>query len=65
MKTKNNPQKINSKTKRNCFKELTKEVTMTNEKFWTTFKSFLTNKGNFSNDYITIEKDRELISNEK
>ena len=38
---------------------------MTNEKFWTTFKSFLTNKGNFSNDYITIEKDRELISNEK
>ena len=38
---------------------------MTNEKFWATFKSFLTNKGNFSNDYITIEKDRELITNER
>ena len=62
-KTKNNRQKINSKTKRNCFKEVTKEGTMTNEKFWTTFKSFLTNKGNFSNDSITIEKDGELISN--
>ena len=27
--------------------------------------TFLTNKGNFSNDYITIEKDGELINNEK
>ena len=36
---------------------------MTNKKFWITFKSFLTNKGNISNDYI--EKDRELISTEK
>ena len=49
-KTKNNRQKINSKAKRNYFKEVTKEGTMTNEEFWITFKSFLTNKGGFSND---------------
>ena len=36
---------------------------MTNKKSWTTFKSFLANKGNISNDYI--EKDGELISHEK
>ena len=39
-----------------------KNGTMTNKKSWTTFKLFLTNKGNISNDYI--EKDGELISNE-
>ena len=36
---------------------------MTNKKSWTTFKSFLTNNGNISNDYI--EKDGELINNKK
>ena len=40
-----------------------KNGTMTNKKFQTTFKSFLTNKGNTSNDYV--EKNGELISNEK
>ena len=40
-----------------------KNGTMTNKKSWTTFKSFLTNKGNISNDYI--EKDGELINNKK
>ena len=38
---------------------------MANKKFCTTFNSFLTNKGNISSDYITIEKDGELINNEK
>ena len=36
---------------------------MTNKESWTTFRSFLTNKSNISNDYI--EKDGELISNGK
>ena len=36
---------------------------ITNKKFWTTFKSFLTNKGNIFNNYIG--KDGELLSNEK
>ena len=39
---------------------------MTNKKFWsTTIKPFLTSKLHFSNDFITIEKDGELISHEK
>ena len=38
---------------------------MSNKKFWNTVKPFLTNKGCISNDFISIEKDGELISNEK
>ena len=38
---------------------------MANKKLCTTFNSFLTNKDNISNDYITIEKDGELKNNEK
>ena len=38
---------------------------MTNKKFWGTVKPFLTNKGCISDDFISIEKDGELISNEK
>ena len=38
---------------------------MTKELSKTIMTTFLTNKGNFSNYYITIEKDEELISNEK
>ena len=38
---------------------------MANKKFWGTVKSFLTNKGCISDDFISIEKDGELIRNEK
>ena len=38
---------------------------MTNKKFWGTVKPFLTNKGCVSDDFISIEKGGELISNEK
>ena len=38
---------------------------MSNKKFWSTVKPFLTNKGGISNDFITVEKDGDPISNEK
>ena len=38
---------------------------MSNKRFWSTAKPFLTNKGCISNDFISTEKDGELISNEK
>ena len=38
---------------------------MSNKKFWSTVKSFSTNKGCISNDFISVEKDGDLISNEK
>ena len=38
---------------------------MLNKRFWSTVKPFLTNKGCIPNDFVTIEKDGELISIEK
>ena len=38
---------------------------MSNKRFWSTVKPFLTNKGCISNDFISVEKDGNLISNEK
>ena len=38
---------------------------MSNKKFWSTVKPFLTNKGCISNDFISVDKDGDLISNEK
>ena len=38
---------------------------MSNKKFWSTVKPFLTNKGGIANDFISVEKDGDLISNEK
>ena len=38
---------------------------MSNKTFWSTVNIFLTNKGGISNDFITVEKDGDLISNEK
>ena len=60
--------KCNSLTKRAekiFFKQTTKDRIMSNEKFWSTVKPFLTNKGCISNDFISVEKDGDLISNEK
>ena len=44
-------------------KEVTKDGTVINEKFWTTIKPFLTDEGNFSNNFITIKRQGELIRN--
>ena len=38
---------------------------MSNKKFWSTVKPFLTNKGCISNDFVSLEKDGDLICNEK
>ena len=38
---------------------------MTNKEFWKKLKSFLTNKGCFSEDQISIEVNDELVSGEK
>ena len=42
------------------FKEATKDGIMSNKKFWSTVKPFLTNKGDISNDFISVEKDGDL-----
>ena len=64
-KTKNKCNTLTRKAKKNFFREATKDGIMSNKKFWSTVKPFLTNKGCISNDFISIEKDGELISNEK
>ena len=56
--------KCNSLTKKSK-KKATKDEIMSNEKFQSTVKPFLTNKGCISNDFISVEKDGDLISNEK
>ena len=38
---------------------------MFNKKFWNTVKPFLTKSGCISNDFISADKDGDLISNEK
>ena len=64
-KSKNKCNSLTRKAKKLFFKKATKDGIMTNKKFWSTVKPFLTNKGCISNDFISIEKDGELISNEK
>ena len=64
-KSKNICNSLTKKAKKIYFKEATKNGIMTNKMFWGTVKSFLTNKGCTSHDFISIEKDGELISNEK
>ena len=56
---------IDQKSKENIFKEATRDGIMSNKKFWSTAKPFLTNKGGISNDFISVEKDGDLISDEK
>ena len=65
-KSKNRCNSLTKKAKKIFFKEATKDGIMSNKKFWSTAKPFLTNKGYISNDFISVEKDGgDLISNEK
>ena len=64
-KSKNKCNSLTKKAKKIFFKEATKDGIMSNKKFWSTVKPFLTNKGRISNDFISVEKDGDLISNEK
>ena len=57
---------VSHKKSKNICNSLTKKAkNMTNKKFWGTVKPFLTDKGCISDDFISIEEDAELISNEK
>ena len=38
---------------------------MTNKKFWNVLKPFLTNKGRFSEDQLSIEINNQLVTDEK
>ena len=64
-KSKNKCNSLTKKAKKIFFKEATKDGIMSNKKFWSTVKPFLTNKDGISNDFISVEKDGDLISNEK
>ena len=59
--------KCNSLTenaKKIFFKEATEDWIMSNKKIWSAVKPFL-NRRCISNDYISVDKDGDLISNEK
>ena len=64
-KSKNKCNSITKKAKKTFFKEATKDGIMSNKKFWSTVKPFLTNKGCILNDFESVDKDGDLISNEK
>ena len=64
-KSKNKCNSLTKKAKKILFKEATQDGIMSNKKFWSTVKPFLTNKGCISNDFISVEKDGDLISNDK
>ena len=56
---------LTKKAKKIFFKEASKDEIMSNKKFWSTVKPFLTNKGHITNDFISVDKDSDLMSNEK
>ena len=64
-KSKNKCNLMTKLAKKIFLKEGTKDGIMSNKKFCSTVKHFLTKKGGISNDYISFEKDGDLISNEK
>ena len=64
-KAKNKCIYINKIAKKDYFKEATKYGVITNKEFWKKLKPFLTNKGCFSEDQISLEVNDELVSDEK
>ena len=64
-KTKNKCNSLTRKAKRKFFKEATKSGTMSHRTFWKTVKPFLTNKGCMTNDCINIEKDGDIVRDDK
>ena len=64
-KTKNKCNSLTSKAKRKFSKEATKNGVMTNRTFRKTVNPFLTNKGCMTNDCISIEKDGDIVRNER
>ena len=64
-KSRNKCNLLTKLAKKIFLKEGTKDGIMSNKKFCSTVKPFLTKKGGISNDFISFEKDGDLISNEK
>ena len=64
-KAKNKCNSLTRKAKRKFFKEATKSGVMSNRTFWKTVKPFLTIKGCMTNDIISIEKDGDIVRDEK
>ena len=64
-KVKNKLTSMNKKAKKDYFKNATKDGIMANKKFWNLLKPFLTNKGSFSEDQLSIEINNQLITDEK
>ena len=56
---------LTRKAKRNFIKEATKSGIMSNRTFWKTVKPFLTNKGYVTNGCINIEKEGDIVRDEK
>ena len=56
-KSKNKCNSLIKKAEKIFFKETAKDGIMSNKKFWSTIKPFLTNKGCSSNDFISVEED--------
>ena len=64
-KAKNKCNSLTRKAKMKFFKEATKSGMMSNRTFWKTVKPSLTNKGCMTNGCINIEKDGDIVRDEK
>ena len=64
-RAKNKYTSINKKAKKDYFKEATKYGVMANKELWKKLKAFLTNKGCFSEDQVSIEVNDQIVSDRK
>ena len=64
-KQKNKCKKICRKAKQEYFKQITNKGISSNKQFWNFVKPYLTNKGIFGADFISIKKEDQFIENEK
>ena len=64
-KIKNKCNSLRRKAKKHFFKKSCEKGLNSNKEFWNLVKPFLTNKGTFSNDFITIEDKDRFIDDEK
>ena len=63
-KQKNKYNELCRKAKKGHFKNITESNLNSINKFWQFVKLFLTNKGVFGTDFISIKKDNQFIDNE-
>ena len=63
-KQRNKYNKLCRKAKKDNFKNITENNLNSNNKIWQFIKPFLTNKGVFAKDFISIKKENQFIDNE-